>query len=92
MDREKLEKQLDGVDERARHELNSLSLAELEVKVNEYAKGNEANEDAKEADEDLEEAQEKAKELGAPYKDLKKALKLKSKYTILLIKEKGGKV
>jgi hypothetical protein len=90
MDRTKLEEKLDKVDSRVREELNSLSLAQLEAKVNEYAKGNEENDDAQDDDVELEEAKAKARELGAPYRELRTALKLKSKYTILLIKEKGG--
>lgn len=90
MNREKLEESLDKVDSRARQDLDSLNVAELEARVNVYAKGHEENDDAQEADEELEKAKAEARELGAPYRDLRKALKLKSKYAILLIKEKGG--
>lgn len=92
MDREKLEEQLDKIDSRSRKELNELSLAQLEAKLNEFAKGSEANDELQEDDEELAGAKAKASELGRPYREDRKAYKVKSKYTILLIKEKGGKV
>jgi hypothetical protein len=92
MDREKLEEQLDKIDPRSRKELNELNPAQLEAKLNEFAKGSEANDELQEDDEELAGARAKATELGRPYKEDRKAFKIKSKYTILLIREKGGKV
>lgn len=90
MDREKLEDQLDKIDSRFRQEVQGLSSAQLEVKLNEYAKASEANDELQENDEKLEEAKGRASELGRPYREDRKAYKLKSKYAILLIKEKTG--
>lgn len=53
------------------------------------AKALEQSETAKEDDEALEDAKELATELGAPYKDAKKAIRVKSKYIIALLKERG---
>jgi hypothetical protein len=90
MDREKLEDKLDKIDPRFRHEAVKLSVADLETKVNEYAKANEANDELQENDEELAGARAHATELARPYKEDRTAYKLKSKYAILLIKEKGG--
>jgi uncharacterized protein (UPF0305 family) len=90
MNREKLEETLDKIDPRSRKELNDMTLAQLEAKVNELAKGSEANDQLQEDDEELEGAKAKASELGRPYREDRKAFKIKSKYAILLIKEKNG--
>lgn len=71
-------------------ECNSLSVSDLESRLSQCAKDTEATRDAKEGDEELEEAQACATGLGAPYRDAIKALRLKSRYLIALIKEKGG--
>lgn len=70
--------------------VDSLGVQELESKLSEYAKYAEQNEDAKEADEELRNTKALAGELGAPYRDAKKAIRLKSRYIIAAIKEKGG--
>jgi hypothetical protein len=90
MDREKLEDQLDKIDPRFRKEANGLSAAELESKINLLAKASEANDQLQEDDEDLAGAKAKASELGRPYREDRKAYKLKTKYSILLLKEKTG--
>lgn len=69
---------------------DALSVAELESKLAEHAKYAEQNEDAKEADEELKNTQSLAKELGAPYRDAKKAIRMKSRYIIATIRDKGG--
>ena len=71
-------------------EVAGLSVDQLNNRLAEQAKAGEWNEQAKEDDEELEEAQATASELAAPYKDVKKAVRLKSRYLIALIKEKGG--
>jgi hypothetical protein len=71
-------------------EVAGLSVDQLNARLAEQAKAAEWNEQAKEDDEELEEAQAHASELGAPYRDAKKAIRLRSRYLIALIKEKGG--
>lgn len=67
-----------------------LSVADLEKRLNTYAKEAERVEEAKEGDEALEKAKEQASEYAAPYRDAKRDIRLKSRYIISLIKEKGG--
>jgi hypothetical protein len=79
--------------------VEKMSTVDLEKKLSYLSKANEANEDAKEEDMDN---VEDDKSLGyasalragriAPYNDLKKDLRLMSRYVISLIKEKGGNV
>lgn len=71
-------------------DVDRLSVAELETRLNMYAKRAEEVEDAREADEELERTSDLLNELRAPYKDAKKEIRLKSRYLISLIKEKGG--
>jgi hypothetical protein len=67
-----------------------LSVAELEQRLATEAKNAERIEEQKENDEGLEEAKAQVAELSAPYRDAKKVVRLKSRYLISLIKEKGG--
>ena len=71
-------------------EVAGLSVDQLNGRLAELAKAAEWNEQAKEDDEDLSEKQAAASEAGAPYRDAKKAIRLKSRYLIKLIQEKGG--
>lgn len=71
-------------------EVAGLSVDQLNARLAEQAKAAEWNESKKEEDEELEEAQERVGELVAPYRDAKKAIRLRSRYLIALIKEKGG--
>ena len=90
MDREKLEDALDKIDPRFRREAQDMGPSQLESRINELAKASEANDQLQEEDEDLETAKAKATELGRPYREDRKAFKLKTKYSILLLKEKSG--
>lgn len=72
-------------------EVAGLSVDQLNGRLAEQAKAAEWNEQAKEDDEDLAEKQAAASEAGAPYRDAKKAIRLRSRYLIKLIQEKGGK-
>lgn len=72
-------------------EVAGLSVEDLNGRLAQFAKDFEATEDAKDADEELVQAQEKSTAMAAPYRDAKKAIKLKSRYVIALIQEKGGK-
>lgn len=68
-----------------------LSVEQMDARLAQFAKDLEAIQDTKADDEALREASEKLSQLRAPYLESKKAVKLKSKYLIALIKEKGGK-
>lgn len=69
-----------------------MSADELEKKLASYAKEQENSLKAEESDAELQSTKEKLKELKAPYGDIKKALRLKMRYIIALIEEKGGDV
>ncbi len=72
--------------------VDGLGVPELEARLLTYAKEREKVEEAKEADEELAKTAELLKELKGPYSDATKAINLKSRYLISLIKEKGGNV
>jgi hypothetical protein len=71
-------------------EVAGLSVDQLNARLAEQAKAAEWNQQAKEEDEDLEEKKAVASEAAAPYRDAAKAIRLRSRYLIKLIKEKGG--
>jgi hypothetical protein len=71
-------------------EVVGLSEDQLNGRLATLAKNLEESENAKEADEELADAQILASELSGPYKDAKKALRLKSKYVISLLRDKGA--
>ena len=71
-------------------EVVSLSVDDLNARLSRLAKDNEANEEAKEEDDELTEARELVTELSAPYREAKKFIRLRSKYIIQLLKEKGA--
>jgi hypothetical protein len=70
--------------------VNGLSVAELEQRLLAYAKERENVRESKEADEKLREVSELKSEMEGPYKDVQKAINLKSRYLIASIKDKGG--
>jgi hypothetical protein len=72
--------------------VDGLSVDELEKRISTYAKEGESVETAKENDEGLQAAKEQVKEFNAPYSDAKKAIRMKIKYLIQLVGEKGGSV
>lgn len=72
-------------------ECASLSVEQLDARLAQCAKDSQAAEEIKEADMKYQAAKDEAKELGAPHRDAKKAIKLRSRYLIALIKERGGK-
>ncbi len=86
MNKEKIEKELPEFI----NEVVGLSVEQLNSRLSQLAKDYESIEEAKKADEGLEEARNTAKELGAPYREGKKAVRMKSAYIVALIKEKGG--
>ena len=87
----KLEEKIKKANPEFAEEVAALSIEELDRRLAQLAKDLEATEDAKDADSELAQAQETVTQLAAPYRDAKKALRLKSRYVIGLIKEKGGK-
>jgi hypothetical protein len=73
-------------------EVDGMSVQQLEGRLSMYAKAAQVNSEAQEADDDLKQLKAEAKEAGAPYRDLSKALKMKNKYIVQLIRAKGGNV
>lgn len=73
-----------------KEEADALSAAELDARLGQIAKDTDAVEQAKENDEELEQAKEQVSVLGSSYRDAKKALRLKTRYIIHLLKEKGA--
>jgi len=72
------------------NEVAGLAVSDLNNRLAKLAKDAEANEQAQEDDEELEQTRAQASEMAAPYKEAKKAIRLRSRYIIALIKEKGG--
>lgn len=70
--------------------VDGLSLDDLEKRISTYAKEAENVNDAMDADEGLQGAKDQVAEYSAPYKDAKKAIRLKIRYLIQLVKDKGG--
>jgi len=71
-------------------EVQGLAIDALEARFSVLAKAEAENEQMKENDEDLEKAREAAAELAAPYREAKKSLKLKQRFLLALMKEKGA--
>lgn len=71
-------------------ECSLLSADELKNRISGLATGAEDTRNAREEDEELANARELANGLNAPYVDALKALRLKTRYLIQLLKEKGG--
>ncbi len=69
-------------------EVNNLSVEQIDKRLAELAKSADDVQQAKEADEQLALAKDQAKEFGAPYREAKKALALKTAYVVGLIKER----
>jgi len=72
------------------HEVARMDVDGLNQRLLGYTKSSEEVEQAKENDEGLERAKEQVKELSAPYRETKKALRLKMRYIMNRIKEMGG--
>lgn len=71
-------------------EVAGQSSDQLNNRLATLAKYLEESETAMENDTALEDAKANASELAAPYKDVKKAIRLKTKYVISLLNEKGA--
>jgi hypothetical protein len=72
-------------------EVQGLSVDDLNGRLAVIAKAQQENDENQENDEELAAAKLNAKELGDAYREPRKALRTKTKYLVLLIKEKGGK-
>lgn len=72
--------------------VNGMGRTELKDELFRLANYREEVELAKKGDEGLKEAQETARGLAAPYNDAVKALKLKTAYVHIILKEKGAEV
>lgn len=72
------------------NEVAGLDVQSLKNRIATYARELSESEEAQENDEALLAAKAEAKELGAPYRDVKKAVATKTRYLLSLIKEKGG--
>lgn len=70
-------------------EVQALNSVDLNNRLAQMAKHAEEVINTKENDERLNEVREELKQLNAPYRDSLKALKLKNKYIILLLKDRG---
>lgn len=70
--------------------VQSLTTDQLDKRLLDLAKYEQELHAFKESDEKLAQAQDLAKELNAPHKENMKANKLKQKYLVMLIKDKGG--
>lgn len=73
-----------------KEEVDRLSVPQLEARITNMQKQLEESEEHKEANVKLNNAKAEVKELSGPYNDVKKAVKVKTKYIIALIREKGG--
>lgn len=67
-----------------------MTVEQLNSRLAQHAKDLDQIDEAKDNDIKRMETQELLKEINAPYNDAKKLFKLKNKYIINLIKEKGG--
>jgi hypothetical protein len=74
-----------------KEEVDSLSIAQLESRITTMQKGLEESEEHREANEPLRRAKDEVAELNGPYNDVRKAVKIKTKYIIQLLRSKGGK-
>ena len=71
--------------------VQGMSVEDLDSRLLGLAKHQEEVDEAISSNEQILLMKERLKELVGPFKDTKKALKMKMKYLHLLIKEKGGK-
>lgn len=70
-------------------EVRSLLSGDLEQRLLELTKASMEVDDSKEDDQELQETKDKLKELNAPYSEAKKTIKMKTKYILTLLKDKG---
>lgn len=73
-----------------KEEVDRLSVSQLNERITKMQKQLQESEEHKEQNVALQNAKAEVKELSGPYNDVKKAVSVKTKYIIALIKEKGG--
>lgn len=71
-------------------EVDGLDIQTLKNRIATYARELSESEECKENDDELKSATVELKELGAPYREVKKAVATKTRYLLSRIKEKGG--
>lgn len=73
-----------------KEEVDTLGIDALEERIVNLQKGLDESRAHKEENVALKNAKDEVAELSGPYNDVEKAVKIKTKYIIELIKEKGG--
>lgn len=73
-----------------KEEVDPLSIEVLEARISKMQKGLDESREHKKNNEALKKVSSEKSELEGPYKDVENAVKVKTKYIIELIKEKGG--
>jgi hypothetical protein len=73
-----------------KEEVDGLSVDDLEIRISNMQKGLDESREHKKNNEALKKVSAEKSELEGPYKDVENAVKVKTKYIIELIKEKGG--
>lgn len=73
-----------------KEEVDTLNISQLEARISNYQKALDESEEHKKENEALKQAKAEVSLLEGPYNDVKKAVQVKTKYIIELIKEKGG--
>lgn len=76
--------------EQFRDEVWGLSVEKLEDRIANLQKALDESEEHKKENQALKDAKDEVSMLDGPYKDLKKAVQVKTKFLIELIKDKGG--
>ncbi len=71
-------------------EVESLSTEEINARLAQFAKDSVENDNAKANDSDLETARATVNEYAAPYREAKKAIKVKSDYLVSLLNGRGA--
>jgi hypothetical protein len=71
-------------------EVSGLSVEDLKLRIAKVAKDQEELETAQENDEDLQSLKDQVSDASAPYKDGKKANRLRIKFLLQAISDKGG--
>jgi hypothetical protein len=71
-------------------EVVGLDVQALKNRIAKLANDLEDSEQSMEDDEELKETKEAAKEMAAPYREFRTASRLKTRYLLSLVKEKGG--
>lgn len=87
---EKLEKKFKDIDEEWRDKVAALSAVEVKAVLAELAYNENENQKAKEEDQDLASKKESYDSAAEGYKEATKSNKLKTKYALKVLSDKGG--